>query len=482
MAIFMVCFFNYMLRVNMSINLIAMVQPITNNNKTHIAECLIINGKMNQSDDFSQLSVVPDYGVRYTWTSKQQGLILAAYFWGSILTSIPGGYLAERFGPTKTIAISNIVSALVTFLTPFVADWSWIAVIAFRFILGLMAGVCYPALHCMVSRWVPPDEKGKFGGALLGGTIGTVVTWPLSGSIIEHLGWSWAFYIQGGLVLAFSCVWLIAVADSPDTHPRISKEEKFYINKCLGEGVGKVKATPPYLKIFASIPFWALAILHFGNLWGLYLLLTAGPKYMSEVLGFNLGHSGLLAALPYLARAISGFVFGFVGDVLRKHQCLSVTTIRKLFVTTSHFLPGVLLLTILCAGCNITLCIALITLSLGFNGSSSITNIQNNQDLSPNFAGTIYGIINCIGGTTGFFTPMITGYLTADHNGLKEWHIIFAIGASVYISTGIVFCIFGSGDQQPWNQIDTKQVEGVDNAAFDGGASKETQTTENTKV
>ncbi|KAK5641606.1 hypothetical protein RI129_010153 [Pyrocoelia pectoralis] len=483
-TIFMACFFNYMLRVNMSINLIAMVQPNNENNKTHIAECLIINGKIesrNRSEDFSQLSIVPDYGSRYEWNSKQQGLILASYFWGTILTSIPGGYLAERFGPTKTVAISSIISAFATVLTPLVAPWSWIAVIVFRFILGLMAGVCYPALHCMVARWVPPNEKGKFAGALLGGTIGTVVTWPLSGSIIQHLGWTWAFYIQGGLVFLFSCVWLIVVSDSPNTHPRISKEEKFYINNSLGDGVGKAKGTPPYLKILTSIPFWALAALHFGNLWGLYLLLTAGPKYMSEVLGFNLGHSGLLAALPYLARAISGFIFGYVGDVIRKREVLSVTVTRKLFVTTSHFLPGILLFTILCAGCNVTVCVILITLSLGFNGSSSITNIQNNQDLSPNFAGSIYGIINCIGGTTGFFTPMITGYLTAEQNGLKEWHTIFAIGASVYIATGIIFCIFGSGERQPWNQIDAKPIEGVENPAFDVGVTKVSEE-ENTKV
>lgn len=85
--------------------------------------------------------------------------------------------------------------------------------------------------------------------------------------------------------------------------------------------------------MFLSIPFLAYTVLHFGNLWGLYLLLTAGPKFMSEVLGFNLGHSGILASLPYLARMLFGFVFGFIGDFIRKRQWLSVTATRKSFVT-----------------------------------------------------------------------------------------------------------------------------------------------------
>lgn len=89
--------------------------------------------------------------------------------------------------------------------------------------------------------------------------------------------------------------------------------------------------------MFTSIPFWALACLHFGNLWGLYLLLTAGPKFMSEVLGFNLAHSGVLAALPYLARMLLGFFFGFVGDLIRRRNWMTVTMIRKSFVTMCKF-------------------------------------------------------------------------------------------------------------------------------------------------
>lgn len=463
-------------------------QKVSNDSKTHIAECILMNeNKTTLLDEtkLTELSTPPDYGVRYEWNSNQQGLILAAYFWGAIITSIPGGFFAERFGPTKTVGISMLISGIVTILTPLAASWSWIAVIVFRFILGLNAGVGYPSFHSLISRWVPPDEKGKFAGALFGGTVGTVFTWPLTGSIIEQWGWKWAFCVQGILALGFCCVWVFLVSDSPETHKRISKEEKNYILKCLGGGVGKVKATPPYISIFKSIPFWALAVLHFGNLWGLYLLLTAGPKYMSEVLGFNLGHSGILAALPYLARSIAAFIFGYIGDKIRQKNLLSVTATRKSFVTMSHFIPGLLLFGILLAGCDVTLCVILITCSLGFNGASTITNIQNNQDLSPNFAGTIYGIINCIGSTTGFFTPMITGYLTAENNGLKEWHTIFAIGASAYVGTGIVYCIFGTGDLQPWNEIEEKPIDGVDNPAFVATSSaceKTSNVTENTKV
>jgi MFS transporter, ACS family, solute carrier family 17 (sodium-dependent inorganic phosphate cotransporter), other len=63
---------------------------------------------------------------------------------------------------------------------------------------------------------------------------------------------------------------------------------------------------------------------------------------------------------------------------------------------------------------NPYLCVAVMTISLGLNGSSVITNLMNSQDLSPNFAGTIYGMINFFGTSSGFLSPIIVAYFTAE--------------------------------------------------------------------
>lgn len=169
-------------------------------------------------------------------------------------------------------------------------------------------------------------------GALMGGTLGTVITWPLLGYINYSWGWTWAFFIPGAVAMIWCGLWYFLVSDTPDVHKRITEDEKIYILKCIGDKVTKTKALPPYKALFMSIPFWALAILHFGNLWGLYFLMTAGPKYVSEILGFNLKSSGFLAALPYLARMLFGFGFGWIGDVIRTKKWMTVTFTRKFFV------------------------------------------------------------------------------------------------------------------------------------------------------
>lgn len=88
------------------------------------------------------------YGVRYKWDSSAQALILGSFFWGYILTSIPGGFIAERFGPTKTIGISILISAALTMLTPLAASWHYGVVIATRFIIGFL---CVRSINFLLS-------------------------------------------------------------------------------------------------------------------------------------------------------------------------------------------------------------------------------------------------------------------------------------------------------------------------------------------
>lgn len=51
----------------------------------------------------------------------------------------------------------------------------------------------------------------------------------------------------------------------------------------------------------------------------------------------------------------------------------------------AHIIPGLLLILLTYVGSNPYVCVAIITLSLGFNGASTVTNLQNAQDLAPNY-------------------------------------------------------------------------------------------------
>ncbi len=65
--------------------------------------------------------------------------MLGAYFWGYIVTQLPGARLAETFSAKWVLWASVMVNVVFTLLTPGAAEISYIAVLVVRFIEGLGA-------------------------------------------------------------------------------------------------------------------------------------------------------------------------------------------------------------------------------------------------------------------------------------------------------------------------------------------------------
>lgn len=256
--------------------------------------------------------------------------MLGAYFWGYALTSIPVGVLTDKYSFAKAnIGYSFLASVVLTVVAPY-ASTSLLATITLRFLMGLASGGIVPAVNKIISQWSPPNEKGKFVATLFGTDIGTVITWTVCGLLIEKLGWQWAFYGPGIVAAMFTLLWSLVVYDSPGQHPRINSAEREYIENSL-TGISKdLKSSwPPFGQMLRSRPFWALLLLHYGHMWGMYFLLTAAPKFLNTVLGFDLGSTGFLASFPYLFRLVTGLMFGALGDLIKANQWMSTTTVRK---------------------------------------------------------------------------------------------------------------------------------------------------------
>jgi ACS family sodium-dependent inorganic phosphate cotransporter len=149
-----------------------------------------------------------------------------------------------------------------------------------------------------------------------------------------------------------------------------------------------------------------------------------------------------------------GFFFSWAGDTIKRRQFISVTLLRKLATIFSHLLPGVFLILVGYVGCDFMLANVFLFFALGFNGAALISNLSNNQDLAPNFAGFLYGIMNTIGSSSGMIIPPIVEEIAGKYgNPIDRWQILFWIGAAVCIGSMVVFLFGGSGNIQSWNEL-----------------------------
>lgn len=113
-------------------------------------------------------------------------------------------------------------------------------------------GIFYPALHSIVAKWAPPHEKGKFVAALLGGNLGTVVTFQLGSIIMVQFGWVWLYYSIAIVTFIVMFAWMYLVANQPNQHARISREELQYIEEHLSSNVSKKRVCSIGVKVVST--------------------------------------------------------------------------------------------------------------------------------------------------------------------------------------------------------------------------------------
>lgn len=83
------------------------------------------------------------------------GWLLGAFFCGYLITQIPGGWLAHRFGAKHVLGIGIVMTALLTLLTPLAASISVWALVAVRALEGL-----FEVRRGWSSKWVGLEGGG----------------------------------------------------------------------------------------------------------------------------------------------------------------------------------------------------------------------------------------------------------------------------------------------------------------------------------
>lgn len=146
-------------------------------------------------------------GGEYEWSESLQGIILSSFFWGYVLTHLPGGMLAEKFGGKWCLSLGILSTAFFTLITPITVYWGGArALIALRFVEGLGEGTTFPALSALLASWIPLNERSKLGSLVFGGgQVGTILGTFISGQLLGRYSWESVFYFFG----TFAVLWFI---------------------------------------------------------------------------------------------------------------------------------------------------------------------------------------------------------------------------------------------------------------------------------
>lgn len=393
---------------------------------------------------------------RFDWNEETQGQVLSAFYYGYILTHLPGGALSQKYGGKHTMGLGILCTAIFTLMTPFVAHIGSRPLTILRFAEGLGEGMTFPALCTLLAQWAPPEEKGKFATLVFAGAqIGNILSNFLSGFIMRYIpgGWPNVFYFFGVVSIIWFVLWCMFVFNDPNSHPFISDEERAYLKKSIGRLERKKDLTPtPWKSVITSGPVWALIIAGAGHDWGAFTLISDLPKYMSDVLHFSVTENGFLSSIPFFGQWITSIAASVLADRLISNGTMGVTKIRKIYAIIGNLGPALGVMGASFVGCNKILATLCFTCGVALMGFCYPSLRINSLDLSPNYSPTLMGLVNGIGCLSGMATPYMVGILTP-HRTVLEWRLVFWIMVIIMMSTSIIFVFFGSGEIQPWNDI-----------------------------
>jgi len=246
--------------------------------------------------------------------------------------------------------------------------------------------------------------------------------------------------------------------DITDDHIRERENEYLPVGRSESRR-SKKKRSVPWRHIFTSSPFWAIFLCNIPQTYGFYTLLTELPKYLSNILHYNINEVSLVSALPAAINYIFSISASWIADTILIKQWMSKTATRKLMMFLGSVLPALGMLTLAYLGCDPALFIVMLCLTTGFDGFRGSGLGVNLIDISPNYAGATMGVVNTASNVMGFVAPYIVGLLLSAGENEQQWRIVFLLASGGYFLGNAIYVIFGSGEVQPWNDFTSEREE-----------------------
>lgn len=131
----------FTMRACLCLTMTQMVKPVRVDSREDekLGVCPVTETTTLQAFSINRTSFEPQqmHDNRFTWDEEIQGMVLSAFYYGYIITHIPGGVLAQRFGGKFILAYTLFSTSTLTLLTPTVARMGPTYLMVLRFIEGL---------------------------------------------------------------------------------------------------------------------------------------------------------------------------------------------------------------------------------------------------------------------------------------------------------------------------------------------------------
>lgn len=386
--------------------------------------------------DRANISVTaPSMAREFGLSKTEVGLVFSAFAWAYALGQIPGGWLADRFGPKRVLL--SIVSfwSIMTAMTAMASGV--FSLFTVRFVFGLGEAGAFPTATRAMQLWFPKQERGLIQGVThCFSRLAVAVTPIIAVAILSAFGWRAVFYSFALIGAAWAVWFAIVYRNRPQQHPRVNAAELAYIRGASEDAAvhSPDKQAVPWKRIFTSPNMWYIAAAYFCFFYGSYFYLTWFPTYLLEYRHLSLQSVGILASVPLVTAMIGDIVGGALTDWLfRRTNRLAFS--RRIVAAPALLGAAVFLIP---AGTTSDAMTAIVCLAA--------SNFFLEMVLGPAWAvpmdvagpssGTVTGVMNMTGAIGASISPLVFGMLVQRGSWIAPFFVtaaVLVVGALIWI-------------------------------------------------
>jgi MFS family permease len=130
--------------------------------------------------------LLPEYVDELGLTKAEAGILSAAYAAGTLLGSLPAGFVASRVGPKRTVIAGLLLLGFASFVFGFAKDISLLD--GTRFVQGIAGALIWSGALTWLITASPEEKRGSVIGAALGTAIAGALLGPALGAIAGAIG------------------------------------------------------------------------------------------------------------------------------------------------------------------------------------------------------------------------------------------------------------------------------------------------------
>lgn len=354
-------------------------------------------------------------------SASELGLVFSAFAYPYAVMQIFGGWLSDKFGPKRVLAVLSLIWGVATLATGFASSVAMLVVL--RFVLGIGEGGAFPTATRAFTYWMPVSERGFAQGITHSfARLGGAVTPPLVLAVVATGGWRDAFILLGVVSLAWTVLYLCVFANSPEQHRRCSAAEAAEIGYRTGDCERAKHAATPWRKLIRRM--WLVTFVDFCYGWMLWVYLTWLPSYLKEARGFDLKQLALFTALPLLAGVIGDTLGGVVSDKLFKWT--GRLRLARCAVLVTGMGGSLLFLVPVISVADPFTAVLLLSASFFFLEITNPVLWTLPLDIAGKYAGTAGGMMNTGFGIAGMLSPVAFGFLI---QATGSYTVPFAVSA-----------------------------------------------------